>query len=500
VTILISIFSFIVGILIASFVYVSPWFSVFLVLISIAILIGEKIQKGKVSKEVSIFALSLIFLSLGVLRYDIKDFHISQNPEMTGVVVSEPELEDNFTRFVFRTDNGEKILVSTDLYSPVQYGDRVILEGRLKVPGVIEGDDGRSFDYAKYLSKDDIYYTMSFVQVEVISSGHVHPIKSALLSIKHSFINKIRTILAEPESSLLSSLIVSGKDSLPEAILEEFRRAGIVHIVVLSGYNITIIAESLRRLFSGIFISLKLRRSSLYAGLVSILGILFFIIMTGGEATVVRASIMVLTVLLGKIIHRTYSAPRALLAAAFIMVLLNPKILTLDASFQLSFLATLALIYVVPIVEKWFMFIRDKFGLRTVIVTTIATQITVLPLLIYKMGDVSLVSLPTNILVLIFIPITMLFGFIAATLAYISTIIALPFAYISHLLLSWILFVSQFFGNLSFASIRVPPFSVWLTIFIYIALIFIVWRLRNSSPHSASSSSQRNLPRTASYH
>jgi competence protein ComEC len=182
----------------------------------------------------------------------------------------------------------------------------------------------------------------------------------------------------------------------------------------------------------------------------------------------------VLTVIVAKMLGRDYSAPRALLLAGFVMLLENPKILVFDPSFQLSFLATLALIYVVPIVEKFLKFIPDNLTLRTTIATTLSTQLTVLPLLVYSMGNISLVSLPANVLVLLIIPYTMLLGFLATTISYISGVLALPLAYLAHLLLAWIIFISSFFGNMKFASLTVPVMPFWLVLIAYLALFGVI--------------------------
>lgn len=484
--IFVFIFGFILGVLVSSFVFITPLVSVFIIIIGSTLLIVEKILDKKISKEV--LFLSLIFLSfgLGVLRYSIKDFHELLVPASTGIVVSEPEQKENITRFVLLTDNGEKILVNTDLYSSVQYGDRVKVEGRLDEPEMIDDGIGRPFDYGKYLSKDDIYFTLSFTEVAVLSSGHGNPIKHALFQIKRSFVEKTKEILAEPYASLLSGLVVSGREAMPKSILEEFRRAGIIHIVVLSGYNITIIAEFMRKMLENFFLVTRIRVAPRLVATASILGIILFVLMTGAEATVVRAALMVLVVIAAKMFSRAYSAPRALLVAAFLMILHNPKILVFDPSFQLSFLATCALIYIVPIIEKYLKVVPEKWGLRLTVATTLATQATVLPLLIYSIGDFSLVSLPANILVLLIIPVTMLIGFMATLIAYTSSILALPFSYVAYLLLAWILGVSSVLGNLSLASITVPPISIWIVALIYLAIVTFVWRWRNFALHSAN--------------
>jgi len=471
--IFVFIFGFIFGVLISSFISVALSLGIFIVVIGLITLLGEKIWNKKIGKEVLFLSLTLVSLGLGVLRYSIKDFHEPLVPISQGVVVSEPEQRENSTRFVFQSDNGEKVLVSTDLYSSVQYGDQVRVEGKLQEPGVISDDTGgRPFDYGAYLAKDDIYHTLSFAKVEVLSSGHGYFLKDSLFKLKHSLVGKMREIFAEPESSLLAGLIVAGKVAMPKDILEEFRRAGVIHIVVLSGYNITIVADFIKNVF----------RSSTF----SVVGVVLFVVMTGGQATVVRAALMVLAVIFAKMFHRKFSAPRALLVAAFLMLIQNPKILVFDPSFQLSFLATSALIFVSPMFERHLKWCPEKWGLRTTLATTLATQIVVFPYLVYSMGSFSLVSLPANMLILLMIPATMLIGFISTLAAYISVMIALPFSYVTHLFLAWILGVSHYLGNLSFASITVPLASWWLIALIYLAITIFVWRFQNSLRRSAS--------------
>ncbi len=446
-----TILAFAFGIFVSSFVAILPLVALLVVLVGGAVLLAEKIWQANVGREVLMISLTLISFGLGSFRYATKDFHEPQTPSSTGVVINEPEDKENVRSFVFQSDNGEKVLVSVPLYTPVQYGDRVEVTGKLEQPGVIEG-----FDYGAYLSKDDIYYTLGFAQVEVLSSGQGDAIKAALFKIKNNFIEHAKRILPEPEASLLMGLIVAGRDALPKDIIEEFRRAGVVHIVVLSGFNITLIAEFLRRMFQKLFLVAKMTRFAQSASLASILGVILFVIMTGGEATVVRAALMATIVIAAKFFGRSYSASRALLVAGFLMLIENPKILVFDPSFQLSFLATLGLIYVMPVVEKKLHWVTEKWQLRETLSQTISTQVTVLPLLVYSVGNISIVSLPANLLILLIVPATMLVGFVAVLLSYIGWIIAWPLTLASHLLLSYILFVAHLLSSLPFAVVSLP--------------------------------------------
>jgi competence protein ComEC len=388
-------------------------------------------------------------------------------------------------QFVFTSDNQQKVLVTTNVFSQVQYGDKVEVLGKLKVPGIIDDGNGeKPFDYGAYLSKDDIYFTESFARVNIISSGHGNPIIAWLLKIKNAFTLKMKDILPEPESSLLAGLTISGKQALPKTIVTDFTNAGVVQIIVLSGYNVTIIAEFFLLIFS--FLGIRLATG------ISAVGIILFTLMTGASATVVRASIMVLVFLLGKIIGRQASASRLLLFTAFLMLVQNPKILVFDPSFDLTFIAMLALIFAVPVAEKYLTKIPEKFGLRMLVATTLAIQIAVFPYLLYNVGAVSVVSLFSNALIIFVVPLTMLVGFIATFLAFISNIIAWPLSFVSHLLLFWILAVAHFFGNLSFSRIKISHFPMWLTLVLYAGLIFSVWRLHlpaqtGNSPRKSAS-------------
>lgn len=490
--ILIVVFSFLLGIFVASLIFVSPIISLLALAVAGAILLSEKIWNGEINRIALLCGMILVSFSLGSLRYNIKDFHIpnyeleskiGSQLELEGVVVSEPEARDNSTRFVLET-NGEKILVNAKLYTDIKYGDEVRVEGKLEKPGTIDDGSGRPFDYAAYLSKDDIFLTLNFTDTEVLSHGKGNLLKSFLFSLKRSFVAQIKTILSEPHSSLLAGLIVSGKDAMPKNILEDFRKAGVIHIVVLSGYNITIIAEFIRRFFEKAFSFLKLGVYPQLATIISVVGIFFFVLMAGAEATVVRAAVMILVVILAKMFGKNYSALRALLGAAFVMILINPKILVFDPSFQLSFLATSALIYMVPIVENFLDSVSDRWGIKTILSTTIGTQIVVLPYLIYSTGEVSLVSLLANLLILLFIPVTMLSGFIAAVLSYVNIIFALPFSYLAHSLLSWILNVSKVLASLPISSIKVPYFPAWLVISIYLFIIWLITKEPGKIPGS----------------
>jgi len=155
-------------------------------------------------------------------------------------------------------------------------------------------------------------------------------------------------------------------------------------------------------------------------------------------------------------------------------VFTNPLILLHDPSFQLSFLATLGLLLLSEKISARLTFVPEKFLLREVASATLATQIFVLPLLLYQTGNLSLVALPANLFILAAIPGAMLFGFLTGMAGFVSAGIASLFGFITYLFLAYILSAVNFFSHLPFAAVTVPEFPVWVLLGAYAFLgIFI---------------------------
>ena len=117
-----------------------------------------------------------------------------------------------------------------------------------------------------------------------------------------------------------------------------------------------------------------------------------------------------------------------------------------------------------------------KWQLREFATATIATQIFVLPLLLYMTGMLSIVALPVNLLILAFVPVTMLFGFITGIVGFVSPLLSLPFAYITTALLSYELKVVELFAALPFASVTVEAFPLFAMIGMYALYGVLLWR------------------------
>lgn len=395
---------------------------------------------------------------------------VGQRAVLSGVVVAAPDARETSTRLTVRVEMVNdralraKVLVSTNPYDAFSYGDVVRVSGVVEEPEAFETESGRNFNYRGYLRSHRITHTVSFAEVGVVSSGAGNPLIARLYSFKDALVARIDALLPDPEAPLLAGLLLGERQSLGRELYESLQRAGVVHMVVLSGYNVSLVAQAMLKVTE---VALPPGARALVAGV----GIVAFALMTGATETTVRASFMALILLVATVLRRPHIALRALLLAAVAMVLVNPALILYDLSFQLSVLATAGIILFADPIADRLRFLPTRFGLRDIGGATIAAQLAVLPLLVVSIGDVSLVSPVANLAVLGAVPYAMFFGFVASMVAFLSPLLAFPVALVAHGVLSYILSVSVWFGNLPLASVTVPPHAV-AGVLIVLALLY----------------------------
>jgi competence protein ComEC len=190
---------------------------------------------------------------------------------------------------------------------------------------------------------------------------------------------------------------------------------------------------------------------------------------------------MALLALFARATGRTYDAIRALVVVFVSMLLFSPLELVYDPGFQFSFAATLGLIIFSTPLQMRLLWVRGRV-LREVVATTLAAQLFVLPLLLYQTGNLSLIAVPANILVLPSIPFAMAASAIAgiAGLAFptASVVIALP----AYALLSYVIGMAEFFAHLPFAHLIIPAFPAVLLVPAYLGIGWLVRQLQKTAP------------------
>ncbi len=338
-----------------------------------------------------------------------------------------------------------KILIKTDRYPQFYYGDFLQVEGSLLAPPTFE-----KFSYADSLAKDDIYVLSVRPRLKKLGSHLGSSFWDLVFAIKKTLSDRINEIFSEPEASLVAGLLMGLRRTIPAEILDDFNRAGLTHVLAISGYNITLMIT-----IFGLMLRFFSRRVRFF-GMLG--GILLFLLFTGFSASVIRAAWMGFFVILAVFSGRKSHGLLILLFSAGVMVFLNPRMLLSDLSFQLSFGATLGLVLAMPLLEGFFARLLPKslpaFLVDELAVTTSA-QIFTTPLILYYFGRFSLIAPLANILFLPLIPFIMLFSFAALVISFFLWPLAGLFTAVSWLLLKILIFGVHLFAHLPFASIAI---------------------------------------------
>jgi competence protein ComEC len=456
------------GIFLRSFFDLELFFTYLLFIISIMML--AVFWQNKRSR---LLGFCVLFLALGIWLTDNKLQKLDnlnlegQNYSGMALIIKEPVPKDGYQQVIVQSDQGNKFLLNTASFPEYQYGDKIKLTCNLEIPQKFE-----DFDYQMYLAKDEIYYLCKSPKILILSRNQGNLFYSSVLKIKNKLLDNINQLMPAPESGLLVGLLIGGSTQLPEELKNNFSKTGLTHIVAVSGYNVTIIAEYL--LLFGIFIGLW-RKQALWFALV---GIFLFVVMTGMPSSAVRAGIMGSLLIWAMKNGRLANSTNAIVFAAGLMLLLNPLLLRFDVGFQLSFLATLGIVYFSPFLEIQMIKKHRAFGLWEIIILSISAQIFVVPILIYNFHQLSLISLLANAMVLPIIPLTMLLGFLAVAAEFIFHPLAILFSWIAFLPLKYEVEVINFLSGFKYSAVSIENFSWMWVVGWYLALFLAIFALK----------------------
>ena len=378
-----------------------------------------------------------------------------------GLIVNNPAPTGNYQNLYVKTKLAGadvEALVKTARYPSYEYGDLVIVNGAVKNP--------EPESYAQYLAKERISAVVSYPQMKLVSADKGSPFKAFLFDFKNSVVDHFGRMLPAGESAFLSGLLVGERSDFSKEFKAAMQTIGTTHLVALSGYNVTIIVT-----YAMVFFALFFRRR--FSIMFTFLFLLGFVLMTGAEASVVRAAIMVALVVIAQENSRIFNIRNAIMLAAFTMVLINPKILVFDIGFELSFLALIGIVYLKPVLRKLFRMKEEAgvFSWRENLITTTSAQLMVVPILVQSFGSFSPISLLSNVLILEFIPLTMALGFGVALLS--------GFSYYPALIASWLIWpflkletgLIEFFGGFDLA---LNVSLSWFLILAYYGVLFSV--------------------------
>ena len=429
------------------------------------------------------------------INQDDLAFYNGKKINFSGRVCEEADVDYKSRRLTLCVDNQTRgrALVTTNLYPVYDCGDFLEISGELQAPPLIEG-----FDYETYLARYDIYSVMYYPKIKN-SVGTLTPSQNVYLRLirgKQYLKAIIDSNLPEPEAGLADALLLGYRRTVNREDLDIFARVGLSHMIAISGSHITILsAMALNFLLA---LGFHRRRA------LKIIFVFLFLypLITGLSASAVRSSLMGALALLALYYERLSSLIRALVFAAALMLVFNPRLLRDDIGFQLSFLALLGIIYIYPIGEKitrrflakrkWRAGIKKWLeNILNTVNLTLVSQIMILPIALIDFKQFSLIAPLANVLVLwVFAPLlaALIIGILASAL--IPPLGVLFFAP-AYFLLKLIFLLAGALSRPSWAAVPASGFNWYQGALYYLFLTIGVILIRKILKSRSSNRSDR---------
>ncbi len=448
---------------------------------------------------ISIGAVSLVLL--GVFRYNLSAVNFPPNhisgfndlPEQVmviGRIVREPDMRPDKTYLTVECDtlyitdepiptSGLLLVRIAYLDDRFNYADKIAVKGYLGTP--IEKRNFHGFDYRRYLMLKRINSYISVKhseQARVLEHGGGNRFLSGfIIPLREYILDVFRKKLAGSEQYLVAGFLIGETRFIPQQLYKRFRDTGTLHLLAVSGSNVALVIGTLVFLFR--FAGVKRR----IVDILSLGVIVVFCQLSFNQPSVVRASLMIGLVLIGRIVYRKTSLLNIIAVAALLILMINPMML-FDVGFQLSFAAAFSLVYflkgmmprsgsVTGIWKKMF-----RYGLM-ILASSIVVQIMVAPILAWYFGTIPLITFVSNLLVIPFASLSVTMSMLLVLFAPVPVLGDL-LAVFTQLSLHISIWLVDFFASLPVVKLSVGAPSLTDIILFYATLFLLYGAFRST--------------------
>lgn len=496
--------SFMVGILINDFAEINSVYLLVLLLLSILLLLISIQFKETQFRGLFIIALNLLFLVLGSYihqhqienkKYLSTELKMIEDIIVIGSVTSVDLPKENVLTFEVRSDSiriGSVYQIEQvnllcrlkdddfglkKLFNKLLPGNEVRIEGTFQ-----RGREDRNpgeFNYHNYLHTKGIsglLYTDDDYKVKIINWNY-ELVPAAIFKIRKFIESQISSMYNKQSSGLLRGLLLADRSGIDYETKTEFVNSGVMHILAVSGLHVGYIIL--------IFIFAFGRFNVLTKSILTILGLIFFLFLTGTTSSVFRAVVMAAVVIIAYISNRSTSIYNSLAAAAFVVLIFNPGEL-FNPGFQLSFLAVLSIAVIYPIIQKYVTALKIKSKALSYVLLFMAVsfsaQIGTLPLTMIYFGKLSIVSLFTNLFVIPLVGVIVGISIFTLFIGILIPSVAAIFASANDFLINILFKTISYAGSDEYSFVYIRNFSAFDSIIFYAAIIFIlvgIYKFRN---------------------
>lgn len=349
-------------------------------------------------------------------------------------------------------------------FEKINKGDLILLKAKLIKPPVFE-----NFNYPEYLKSNKIYGVLENVeQIKVVNSAN-----SFLDKLRFQIIKQINQNLPEPHAGLLLGMLIGSRAEFDDEFNAALKMSGTNHIIAVSGYNVSVLIALVVKLAGYI----PRKNSILLAACV--LGC-FLLIVGLDNLPALRAGLMGFAVLLANMSGKKSNVISLLALASVIMLFDNPYVYK-SLSFQLSYAATIGLIFLADKLADKIKFITNQ-SFREELSVTFAALIATFPITFSNFGQVAIWAPLANLIIGPLVPMIMAIGGISLMFRFASTVIFKVFLQIDWILIEIMVRTINFTPRLPFSMIIIDNhnvtkyFSLGALLFLFLYLIEVAYQ------------------------
>lgn len=432
---------FVVGVWLAVYVRVPWWVGIVSAPFAVALIATARVW------VIFPLACSVLFIGLGY-----GSMHLGQRDAYEGFVGHVVVIEGRVKEDPSKSASGRISLQVDSVYINGSAMSGTLLVGVLRVKEVRRGDVITAKGVLEG-SFGGFPATMSVLSLQKV----VRPVPGDVgRVVRDWFSDEVRQVVPEPQASLGVGFLTGQKSALPVDLAEALKVAGLTHIVVASGYNLTILVRMARRLFTKV--------SKYLSAMSAAVMIVLFVLITGLSPSMTRAGLVSGLSLLAWYYGHAFHPLILLPFAAAITVAFQPSYVWGDMGWQLSFTAFAGVMVLAPLLQRYFFGTKDPGMLRQIAGETVSAHLVTMPIIALSFGVVSNVAIIANLLVVPLVPLAMLLTFLcgvftALNCLWLADIIALPTTW----LLTYMTNVATYVSELEWAQLElVIPGVVWV--------------------------------------
>jgi competence protein ComEC len=376
--------------------------------------------------------------------------------------------------------------LSFDAYNPVVQSTGQQLTGKLSVSGFGESavfaGDKVAVTGKLYPSRGSYQARLSYAQMHVTKRT-----TSLIAELRRRFQAGMQTALPEPLASFGMGLLIGQKANLPDSVYDALLMVGLVHIIAVSGYNLTIIL----RAGSGVFTKYSKRLSLILP--LSLIAV--FLLFAGASASIVRAAIVSVLSVLAAYYGRSVKPLVLIILAAAITGWMNPYYVWTDVSWYLSFLAFFGVMVVAPLLAQRLPARLQNSLVAMVALESLCAELMTLPYVLYVFGQMSFIGLLANVLVVALVPLAMLLCLVAGLAGMLLPAIAGWVAWPARLLLTYMLDVATALSRIPHIFVQGLSLPLVQLLGLYIiaaAVVYALWNKGRQNGTITDMSSDKN--------